>query len=121
MAADFNYNRPKVAVINDTPINMSYEQRESDGVRAAIAAGTTGIAELVMLADADETGGADVQDIFRFVVTPVLNANTGKFEVDVTATPVLGDATDGAPVTKRFTHDELMDVWQSAAGRARQA
>ena len=121
MAADFTYDRPKVAVVNSTDINVSYEQRESDGVRAAIAAGTTGIAELTMLADADESGGADIQDIFKIVATPVLNPVTGKFEVDVTVTPILGDGADGDPVSTRFPHDETMDAWQSAAGRARQA
>jgi len=122
MAADFTYNRSKVATTNSTPINVSYEQRESDGIRAAIAAGTTGIAELTMRADADETGAADIQDIFRVVLTPIMNPNSGKFAVEVTVTSILGDATDGfTQDAVRFEHDETMDAWQAAAGRARQA
>ncbi len=121
MSANFTYSRDKVATVNSTDINVSYEQRETDGVRAAIAAGTTGIAELTMLADADESGGVDIQDIFRVTVTPVLNPNTGKFEVQVDVVSVLGDATDGVPQGQRFVHDEDMDAWQTAAGRARQA
>lgn len=121
MSANFTYNRLKSATTNSTDINVSWEQRETDGTRAAIAAGTTGIAELHMRADADESGGADIQDIFRITATPVINVNTGKFEVRIEVVPILGDGTDGVAKDAAFVHDENMDAWQTAAGRARQA
>lgn len=120
MTVTLTYNRDKSTTTNSTGIDLSYEQRESDGVRAAIAAGTTGIAELFMRADADESGGADVQDIFKVVATPVLNAQTGAFEVRIAVTSIKGDGSDGVVKNLTVVHDETMDAFQTAAGRAQQ-
>ncbi len=121
MAADINYDRPKIVVINDTPINVTLFGAEQPTALAALAAGTTGIADIVVRADADESGGADVQDLFRITLTPQIVVATGELSLQVEVTPVNGDASDAPTVTSTVTHPETMDAWQTAAGRARQA
>ena len=122
MPADVTYNRLKSTTTNSTPINMTGEQRESDGSRTAFAAGTTGVFEAYIRGDADESGGADVQDLFKVVLTPTINPTApGVMTLNLVVTPVNGDASDGTPETFNVTHDENCDGWQTAAGRARQA
>lgn len=127
MPATINYNRDKDPSINATGIVVSAEQRESDGARTAIAAGTTGIFEVFVRADADESGAADVQDLYQVVITPIIQQGgaallAGAQQVTVTITPILGDGTVDTPnaSTTALTHPETADAWQSAAGRARQ-
>lgn len=124
MAADFPYERPKSVETNTTPINMDILAGEKPTAPAALAAlaGTTGVLDVVFTADADESGGADVQNWFRLTLTPVLpdNSNT-KPSMQITLVPVLGDGTDGVTQTLTAEHDESMDAWQAAAGRPRQA
>lgn len=193
MAADKNYDRPKVVIINDTPMNLVIKVAEKpmavtqppadlailtadtvgdtftvDGDHTAVFvngrtftvkgstgndgsytatsstltagdtvisvaavpsatadgvvnAGSTANLDITYTVDADESGGADVQDHARFTITPVIDKVTGKTQYQVDFTPVKGDGTDAAKQTKVFDHDELMDAWQSAAGRTRQA
>lgn len=85
----------------------------------AVVQGDSAKVNLVLTADADETGSADVQDLFRIDAVPTI-APDGKIDVTFVVTPVLGDGTDGVPQTKVFRHDENMDAWQTAAGRPRQ-
>lgn len=123
MAATINYDRPKIATINDTPIDITIQGRESPDAFGNLGAGTgtTGVADVKFRADADESGGADVQDLWDIALTPSIHEVTGVIKMTIVATPVLGDASNGTPVTTVLTHDETSDAWQSAAGRARQA
>ncbi len=121
MAADINYDRPKIVVINDTPINMSLFGAEQPTALAALAAGTTGIADIEVRADADESGGADIQVLYKITLTPQIVVATGAQSLKVEVTPVKGDATDDSVQLFTANHTETMDAWQSAAGRARQA
>ena len=121
MAKDMNYNRPKSTVVNDTPINMTIKVSEKpDAPQAIGGTGTTGELDARFQADADESGGADVQDLFKLEAVPVLLVGGG-ISLQVTVTPIKGDGTDGTPVQQSVNHDEDMDAWQTAAGRARQA
>lgn len=122
MAADKNYDRPKVVGINDTPINLTiFVAEKPDSVGAIGGTGTTAILDATFKADADESGGADVQDHAEFTITPTVDKVTGKTQYQVDFTPINGGGADGVKQTHVFDHDELMDAWQSAAGRARQA
>jgi len=121
MAKDMNYDRPKSAVVNDTPINMTILVAEKPDSPGAIGGtGNTGELDARFQADADESGGADVQDLFKLEAVPVLTAD-GTTKLQVTITPIKGDGTDGTPQVVNVEHDEKMDAWQTAAGRARQA
>lgn len=115
MAADFSYSRPKATVVNATPINIAVSPTQAE-----TGGGTTGIAQVAFTADADESGGADVQTIGTFVITPVLTSS-GNFSFTVAFTPKLGAGTDGTAESHSFVHPQTMDVWQTTAGRARQA
>ena len=124
MPKDLNYERLKSDTTNTTPMNASAEQRESDGVRAAYAAGTTAVFETYVRLDADESGAADVQDWFKVVITPSIEdrgSGLGRGKLTVAITPINGDASEGTTETKIVTHGETVDAWQTAAGRARQA
>jgi hypothetical protein len=121
MPKDLTYARPKATTTNSTAINITGEQRESDGVRAAFAAGTTGVFEAYIRADADESGGSDVQDLYKVVLTPSIHPTTGAISLNIVTTPIEGDGTEGTATTANIAHSETMDAWQTAAGRARQA
>lgn len=127
MPANKNYERPKSDTTNDTAISFSVRAAESpevpeelDGINTPNA-GNTGIGILVLAADADESGGSDKQPMFEITCEPVINNTTGAVNFKVTMTPILGDGTDGTPTSLVVTHDQTMDAWQTAAGRARQA
>lgn len=121
MAKDFPYDRPKIVAINDTDINITLFQAEQPTVLGAADAGTTGILDVEVRADADESGGADVQVLFKVTLTPQLVVATGEVSLQVEVTPVAGDASDAPTITSTVPHTETMDAWQTAAGRARQA
>ena len=123
MAVTKNYDRPKLVVINDTPMDLTLLVGEKPDAPGAIGGtGTTGQLDLRIQADADESGGADVQDLFKVETNVVLNVQSGEVNLSVTATPILGDGTESpTPTTFTKKHDETMDAWQAAAGRARQA
>lgn len=121
MAGTINYERPKATPTNTTGMVATIlvaEQPDSPG--AIGGTGTTGILDATFRCDADESGGADVQDWAKFTVQPKIDNGTGKVTFEVTFTPVKGDGSDGAVQRHTFTHDEFMDAWQTAAGRARQ-
>lgn len=122
MPADITYNRNKSATTNSTDINTSYEGSETPGGRAALVAGTTGEAEIFVQMDADESGGADVQDAWKVKIIPLISStHPGVMTLTVEITPIKGDGTDGTVDSNTTTHDEDADAWQTAAGRARQA
>ena len=100
---------------------LSGEARELPNALVAIAAGASGDFEVALSADADESGGADIQQLFRVKLTPVISAaHPGTMSLKIETTPVKGDASDAPTVVDTVAHAESMDAWQSAAGRARQ-
>lgn len=117
-----NYERLKEPDTNTTGMELSGEARELPNALAAIAAGTSGDFELAISADADESGGADVQQLYRVLAQPIIAAgHPGAQSLRLTITPVLGDGSDGEAQIVDVPHPENMDSWQAAAGRARQA
>jgi len=124
MAADVNYNRPKLVAINDTPINIDFTAGEEPTALAALTAdnsGSTGILNINVTADADESVGADVQNLFRVEDLRVLiDATTGAMTLTASIIPVDGAGADGTAVAVAVAHPETADAWQTAAGRARQ-
>lgn len=120
MGVTKNYSRPKASAVNNTGIDLILKGSEQPDPPADLG-GTTGIADLMYTADADESGGVDVQDLGGFTVTPAIDPDTGKITFTVVFTPVKGNGDPGDAVTQVFTHPETMDAWQTAAGRARQA
>ncbi len=116
-----NYDRPKLAGTNVTGMVLTLLAGEKPDAPTAIGGtGTTSELDARVQADADESGGADVQDLFKIETVPVVAAD-GTVTLAVTITPIKGDATEGKAQVLTVTHPENMDVWQSAAGRARQA
>jgi len=124
-AGDVNYDRPKATVVNTTPINIDFlagEEPTALGALSADNSGSTGILNLTVTADADESAGADVQDLFRIENLRVeIDPTTFRTRLRAEIIPVLGDATDGTPILIDIAHQQDMDAWQTAAGRARQA
>ena len=115
------YNRLKDPDTNSTGIVLSGEVRELPNALAAVVAGTSGDFELAISGDADESGGADVQQLYRVLAQPIIAAGApGQQSLRVTITPVLGDGSDGTPIITDVPHPETMDAWQTAAGRPRQ-
>lgn len=128
MAANVNYNRPKSATTNATDININFTGAEEPTAQTTAFGpstdntGSTGIFNLIVTADADESGGVDIQDLFRLEdIQVTIDATTGATNLTCNIIPVLGDATDGTAVAVDVAHPQTMDAWQTAAGRARQA
>lgn len=124
MAADVSYDRLKSTTINSTPINIDFLAGEEPTALAALGAlgGSTGILNVTVTADADESGGVDIQDLFRIEDIQVLiNTSTGLCQLSMNIIPVKGDAADGSATAVLVNHPQTMDAWQTAAGRARQA
>ena len=68
MGGIVNYDRDKDPKINDTPIDIDFLAGEEPTGAAALTgdnSGSTGILNIVVTADADESGGTDVQNLFR--------------------------------------------------------
>lgn len=117
-----SYERLKEPDTNTTGIDLTGEARELPNALAAIAAGTTGDFELAISADADESVGVDVQQLYRVKCTPVFAAaHPGGMSLTLEVTPVNGDGSDAEKKTFQVLHPETADAWQTAAGRPRQA
>ena len=122
MSATLTYDRPKSVTVNSTGMVCSLLVAEKPDVPGAIGGtGTTGNLDCRIQADADESGGADVQDLFKLETALVVHPTTGVVTLTVTATPIKGGATNGTAKSMAVVHNETMDEWQAAAGRARQA
>ena len=127
MAVTKTYNRPKSTVVNSTGIACTLLAAEKPTTPVAIGGdpGNTGNLDCRIQADADESGGADVQDLFRIETAIAVDATSGLITLTVTVTPAKGGDASGTPTgTARSVavqHDQTMDAWQTAAGRARQA
>ncbi len=126
MGADLTYNRPKLAIVNETDIAVTIEARETGGgALAALVGGTSGIAEVLYKGDLDESGGADVQKLGLFTITPTIVNGILKFTV--LFTPYKGTPADEAYTAEpelqsyTFQHPLTMDQIQTDGGRARQA
>ena len=121
MGVTQTYSRDKSTTTNSTGMALTLLVGEEPDAPSAIGGtGTTGVLDSRLQADADESGGADVQDLFKIRAVPSIGSG-GVISYVVTVTPILGDGTNGTPVVATITHDENMDAWQTAAGRARQA
>lgn len=115
------YSRPKSTTVNSTGMVFTLKAEEKPETPAAFqGSGNTGNLDCRIQCDADESGGSDVQDLFKIEATPSLSAE-GVITVLITVTPIKGDASAGTVGTLTVTHDQTMDVWQTAAGRARQS
>ena len=120
MGVTQSYSRAKDPAINATGMDLTlFVGEEPDAPTAIGGTGNTGVLDARLEADADESGGVDVQDLFRLRAVPSINS-AGVAIYTVTVTPVLGDGTDGTPASMTVTHDETIDAWQTAAGRPRQ-
>lgn len=122
MGVTKTYNRPKSTPTNSTGIAFTILAEEKPETPATFAgAGNTGNLDCYIKADADESGGADVQNIFRIESAIAVESSLGTITLTITVSPVNGDGTSGTSQTLTVTHGQAMDVWQTAAGRARQA
>ena len=122
MAVTKTYNRLKSTTVNSTGIVCTLLVGEKPDAPGAIGGtGTTGNLDCRLQADADESGGADVQDLFKLETSIAVDSATGRIDWTITVTPILGGATEGTPTVATVTHPESMDAWQAAAGRVRQA
>jgi hypothetical protein len=123
MPKTFSYDRPKSVVVNSTGIDVTLFASEKPDAPVDISGtGTTGELHALFKADADESGGADVQTLFKLEALPVVGAD-GSVSLRVTVTPIMGASpfADGTAQQMTVPHDQTMDAWQTAAGRARQA
>lgn len=122
MPVTSNYNRPKSTLVNSTGMVFSLLASDKPDAPADISGtGTTANLDCRLQCDANESGSADVQDIFKLETAISLDATTGLITWTVTVTPILGDGTEGTPKVMVVEHPQKMDAWQTAAGRARQA
>ena len=116
MSCTLNYNRPVAALVAVTPIDTSLLVGELPDAPTAIGGtGTTCVTDLRIQGDADPTGGAQVQDLFKVVVTPTISSD-GKMAATVVVTPVAGAGGDLPAQTLVAEHPETTDAWQAAAG-----
>ena len=121
MGATINYEREKLVATNTTGMDMTLLVAEKPDSPGAIGGtGTTSELDMRVQADADESGGADLQDLFKVETVPTIDA-AGVIKLKVTITPINGDAGEGVAQILTVVHGENMDAWQTAAGRARQA
>ena len=124
MAGTVNYDHPKSTTVNATTLDVSLLAGEEPTALGALTgdnSGSTGILNVTFQVDADESGGVDIQDLFRIEDLKVtLDAATGRINLTGMVWPVKGDATDGVAVAINVVHPQTMDVWQTAAGRPRQ-
>lgn len=122
MGVTKTYNRPKSTTVNSTGMAFTILAEEKPETPAAFqGSGNTGNLDCLIKVDADESGGADVQNFFRIETAISVDSSSGVATLVVTVTPVLGDASNGTPTVTTIVHPQTMDVFQTAAGRARQA
>jgi len=115
-----NYNRAKDPAINSTGIALRAKAAEGAAAVPADLAGADGIMQIAFDADADESGGTDVQDLFKINNLQVNLGSNGAVTLVGTIVPILGDGSDGTAVAINETHPQTMDAWQTAAGRPQQ-
>ena len=120
MGATLNYEREKLVETNTTGMDIIAKAAEGTAATPIDLAGADGIIQIAFDADADESGGADVQDLIRVDDLQITISAEGLIKLTGSVIPVLGDGTDGTAVPISVQHPELMDAWQTAAGRARQ-
>ena len=126
MPATINYNRPSATLVAVAPMvhNILATETLVSGADVLVAIeavgvlGDTGVARLEYQVDADEGGGADVQTMYKILLTPSISAD-GKHTLTAVITPVAGAGGDLTPTTTAVTHPEKVDAWQSAAGNPR--
>lgn len=122
MAVTLTYNRLKSTTTNSTGMVFTVTAEEKPETPTAfLGSGNTAEVDVRFSCDADESGGADVQEMFRLEAVPQLSADDGTITLKVTVTPKTGGGTDATATVTTITHTETMDAWQTAAGRARQA
>lgn len=113
------FNRPALHPTVPTPIDLTL--LASSG--AIPLTFVDGVLTILIQADADERDGiADIQNLYRVDLTPIINAN-GSMLLRSLTTPVLGDGTDGAapgPTPLDVPHNQDADTWMLQGGRARQ-
>jgi hypothetical protein len=120
MPKTFTYNRPSATLVVSTGMVLTLKTAETPNAPAAVAGGgTDGVLDARFQVDADESGGTDVQDLFKILATPNIDTN-GQITLTVVVTPIKGGGANGTADSIVVTHDESMDTWQTNAGRARQ-
>lgn len=121
MAVNKTYTRPKSVPTNSTVIAITTQAAEKPNAPEAMKTdtGTTGNLHCLIRADAIESGGGDVQNLFKLETAIAVDAVTGQITLVVTVTPVLGTAggTDGTPKVMTVEHEQTMSAWQTSAGR----
>ena len=124
MAGTITYDRDKDPKINSTGIDVTPlvgEEPTAAGALTGDNSGSTGILNIEFQGDADESGGSTLVNLFRLEDLQVqINQNSGIFRLTGSIIPVLGDGSDGTPVAIDVVHEQNMDAWQAAAGRAQQ-
>lgn len=115
------YDRTKIAISNPTGIALTTKACEMPNALAAMptAGGESGIVRVLYTADADESGGADVQNHARFKFTPGLTTG-GQFSVGIEFVPIGGAGGDGTTQSATLVHPQSMDDFQADGGRPRQ-
>lgn len=117
MGVTKQYSRDKDPDQNVTDIDLTLLVGEKPDAPTAIGGtGTTAEFDCRIQADADESVGVDVQDLFKVEIVPTLSSE-GAIRCAVTVTPILGDGSDGTAEAKTVTHSQDMSAWQTAAGR----
>lgn len=126
MPGTINYNRPSATLVAVAPMIhtiLTVETLIAGGdvltaIEAVAIAGDTGVMRAEYQVDADESGGADVQTMYKLLVTPSISAD-GKHTLTVSVTPVGGAGGDLTARTLAVEHPERVDAWQTAAGNPR--
>lgn len=121
MAGTLTYDRPKSATSNSTGIVLTVQAAEKPAALATLAGGSTGVAQVRFNADADESAGSDVQAHATFEIAPTVDAATGAVVYEIRCTPSFGNGAVGATQTFRYPHPQLLDAFQTQAGRDRQS
>ena len=120
MGVTKNYNRSKDPDTNVTGIAIRAKAAEGAAATPADLGGADAIAQIAFDADADESAGTTIEDLFRIDNVQINLTSDGKITLAGTIVPVLGDGTDGTAVAIQQVHPQNMDAWQTAAGRAQQ-
>lgn len=120
MSVTKTYARPKSAPTISTGIVLTVQAAEYPVTPVAFDEdGVGAVLDARLHCDANESGGTIDRDLFQIIATPTLNSN-GSLVYTVVVTCILGDASSGTAHTLTVTHDQNMDTFQTAAGRARQ-
>lgn len=120
MGVTKNFNCDKSPDTNVTGIAIRAKAAEGAAASPVDLAGADGIMQLAFDADADESVGTAIEDLFRIDNLQIVLGSAGALELIATVVPVLGDGTDGPSTAIKVAHPQNMDAWQAAAGRAQQ-